>query len=148
MQKRILVSIASLAFAAYAGSLDARPQEQQELRLNRETSFVLFELMAVMSESDSVVSVSTIIPVERKSADSGEVDLQEGDVILMANGRRIAGVKDLHEIYDKLRTGEPFKLGVRRGEETFMRSVLKMDPEKVQGGGGMIIRRSETDDKK
>ena len=29
-----------------------------------------------------------------------------------------------------------------------MRSVLKMDPEKVQGGGRMIIRRSETDDKK
>ena len=115
MQKRILVSIASLAFAAYSSSLNARPQESQELRLNRETSFVLFELMAVMSESDSVVSVSAIIPVERKSADSGEVDLQEGDVILMANGRRIAGVKDLHEIYDKLQTGEPFKLGVRRG---------------------------------
>jgi hypothetical protein len=56
-------------------------------------------------------------------------------------------VKDLHEIYDKLQVGEPFKLGVRRGKETFMRSVPKMDPEKMQGDG-MIIRRAETDDKK
>lgn len=147
MKKWILVAVASLSLAACAGALDARPQETQELRLNRETSFVLFELMAVMSESDSVVSVIRIIPMQRKGADSGEVDLQEGDVILMANGRRICGVKDLHEIYDKLQTGETFKLGVRRGEETFMRSVSKMDPEKMQGGG-MIIRRSETDDKK
>jgi len=147
MKKWILFSIVSVALAACAGALEARPQERQELRLDRETSFILFELMAVMSESDSVVSVSRIIPTQRKSADSGEVDLEEGDVILMANGRRIAGVKDLHEIYDKLQIGEPFKLGVRRGKETFMRSVPKMDPEKMQGGG-MIIRRTETDDKK
>ena len=147
MKKWILVSIASLSLAACAGALEARPQERQEFRFDSETSFILFELMAVMSESDSVVSVSKIIPGQVKSTDSVEVDLEEGDVILMANGRRIAGVKDLHEIYDNLQAGEPFRLGIRRGRETFMRSVFKLDPEKMKGNG-LIIRRSETDDKR
>jgi len=148
MRKKVLVSTAFLVLASSAAVLHAGAQEQKLLRLDKDTSFVLFELMAVITQTDSLVSVNTIIPTGEKRDESGGADLQEGDVIVMANGRRITGVKDMHEIYDKLQTGEPFKLGVRRGKEMLIISVPKSDSDKMEGGGRMIIRKAATDDKK
>ncbi len=148
MNKKVLVSIAALVIASYATDIPAGAQEQKILKLDKNTSFVLFELMAVITQTDSLVSVNSIIPTGRKSDENGGTDLREGDVIVMANGRRITGVKEMHEIYDKLQTGEPFKLGVRRGKEMLIISVPKSDSDKMQSGGRMIIRKAETDDKK
>ena len=62
----------------------------------------------------------------------------------MANGRRVTSTKDLQSIYDTLAIGNPFKLGVKRGEEMLLVSFTKGDPKNlphiqtkiVQGGGG------------
>ena len=93
--------------------------------------FFLNELSAIISEKDGVIIVEHAMPTDQRPENYRDIDFKQGDEVLMANANRVKLVKDLEKIYNELEVGETMKLGVRRGEEMFIVSFIKMDPEKL-----------------
>ena len=106
--------------------------------------FVLVELGAVIVTSEGKLTIEHILPNDRlpKSVDA---NLKEGDVILMANAKKLKTVKELEDLYQSLGIGSELKLGVQRGDGRFIVSIAKADPKdlpqmriKIGGDGGDI----------
>ena len=97
---------------------------------------VLRELGVVAGpgEEDDEVRLMMLLPGTER-----EVALEKGDLILMVNGKRVRDVATLREAYDAAGIGEVVKLGIRRGDERFLTSFEKKDPEEMEEGGGMRV---------
>ena len=97
---------------------------------------VLRELGVVAGpgEEDNEVRLMMLLPGTER-----EVALQKGDLILMVNGKRVRDVATLREAYDAADIGEVVKLGIRRGDERFLTSFEKKDPEEMEEGSGMRV---------
>lgn len=125
---------------------------------SEENIFMLIEAMALLVDEDETIQVKMMMPAENRPKGYDNIDLKQGDEILMMNAKRIKVVKDLKEIYDGLDAGETVKLGIRRKEEMFIVSFDKVDPEKMpkrktmvtrEGGGagvGMTMKLANTGD--
>lgn len=59
------------------------------------------------------------------------LDLKEGDVIAMAEGEPLASSDDFKKLYEKTEVGAEMTLGVRRGEEVMVMTLVKPDPSSL-----------------
>jgi S1-C subfamily serine protease len=75
-----------------------------------------------------------------------DVDLQRGDEVGMAAGKRVATIKELRAAYEGTRPGEEFKLGVRRDGRSIIVTFMRKDEKDMSGGGQMVIRRGPGDE--
>jgi C-terminal processing protease CtpA/Prc len=108
-----------------------------------EDAFMLKEIGAVFLLDDGAFKVVSVMPAEQRPASYKDVDLQQDDVILMANGKRVTKPKELQTIYDSLKVGEILKIGLKRKDEMRLVSLKKADPKdlpqlqmKILQGGG------------
>ena len=92
-------------------------------------AFLLKELGAAIASDNGAIKVLNVMPSDHRPAAYKEVDLQEDDIIMMANGKRLSGTKELQSIYDALKVGDEFKLGIKRKEEMHLVSLKKGDPK-------------------
>ena len=144
-----LFGILSILVALGAGSVQAQtgtPHKEirrVESRLEGEP-FLLKELGAVCAMEAGAVKVITVMPPAQRPEAYKDVDLQQDDIISMANGRHIGAIKDLQAIYDSLSVGGTLKLGIRRAGEMRLASLTKGNPKDfphlqmkvVHGGDG------------
>ena len=98
-------------------------------RASSDKALTVPELSAVMSQNGEQVTVDFIMEPQMRVKGYEKTELQEGDVILMVNGRKVTSVENLEELYDTAATGSTVKFGVRRKEETLMASFVKADPK-------------------
>jgi S1-C subfamily serine protease len=89
------------------------------------------ELSALFSEENGTIVVDHILEPQMRAKGYEKTDLQEGDAVLMANGRKLLSVADLKALYDSAAIGTTVKLGVKRKEEMMIASFVKADPEKL-----------------
>ena len=68
-------------------------------------------------------------PAENRRDPYKGVDLQTGDLILMANGKRVKTIKELTDAYASTSVGAEFKLGIQRGKEMMLVAFPKADPK-------------------
>ena len=132
--KRSFLGVLSLLVSLGAGTAQEQTgTPHKEVRRMQRTlegePFLLKELGAVCAVDGGVVKAITVMPPAQRPAAYKDVDLQQDDVILMANGRHIATVNDLQLLYDSLAVGGLFKLGVKRGEEMHLVSLTKGNPK-------------------
>jgi S1-C subfamily serine protease len=109
--------------------------------------FFLNEAAAMLKDEDGTIKVDVVLPGEQRPKEYQNIDLKQGDEILMVNAKRVKSVKELEKIYNELGVGGEMKLGVRRGEEMFLVSFNKIDPEKLPKRRFMI-RKGEPGDLK
>jgi len=97
---------------------------------------VLQELGVVAGpgESEDEVRLMMLFPDTER-----EIALEKGDLILMINGQRVRDVATLREAYEAAAVGEVVKLGIRRGDERFLTSFEKEDPEAMGEGGAVRV---------
>lgn len=126
----ILIILVTQTLTAQVFVKKARPGEGEIFFLN--------ELSAIISEKDGVIIVEHAMPNDQRPELYRDVDFKQGDEILMVNANRVKLVNELEKIYNELQVGETMKLGVRRGEEMFIVSFNKMDPEKLPKNKLMI----------
>ena len=133
MKQSVLLALSMLAMpGAVTGWAQTTAPHREVRRLHTVPEgepFLLKELGAVVVPDTGALKVVTIMPPAQRPAAYKDVDLQGDDVIAMANGRRITTVKDLQRLYDSLAVGSLLKLGVRRGGEMHMVSLVKGDPK-------------------
>lgn len=109
--------------------------------LDASSAVILPELGAVIKlENDSLV-VGMVMPEDQRAEAYREVDLQEGDRLLMCNGKRVSKPEDLHAILDSVEVGGMIKLGLRREGHLQLASFSKADPKDLPG---TMIMKQET----
>jgi S1-C subfamily serine protease len=90
-------------------------------------------IAGVHGDSDEVHLIAILPDVDR------EIPLEKGDLVLMINGQRIHDMATLREAYEGTVVGETIKLGFRRGDERFLTSFDKKDPEEEGGAVRMVV---------
>lgn len=103
--------------------------------------FMIPEVGAVIQLKDKKILVENVMPQEARDKDYKNVDLKEKDEILMVNGKKIKTVKELQDIYERLKTGEELKLGVSREDKMFIVGFKRADVSKIKSGGKMIVKK-------
>lgn len=106
-------------------------------------SFRIPELSASLTTEEDEVRVAFAMPVDVRLKQYREVDIEQGDVILYLNGKRIKSIGDFKEKYETLEIGDVVQIGLRRGDDRFISSFDKAHPEdlpqmatRVSVGGG------------
>lgn len=135
MARRQVLLIAALA--AVAGVLLFQPGQAQQARQQKfemvggQGVFNLSELGAVLIENDSILTFVHAMERAARPAAYREVDVQTGDTLVMVNGKRVHTVAMLKDLYDKLEVGGTLKLGLRRGKDLILATLIKGDPAKM-----------------
>lgn len=123
---------------------------QEPKRITRSFSsddvVILREIGAVISTKNDKLVVDIILGNNEKE----NSDVQKDDAVLMANGRKVKSIKDLREQYDNAKTGDEFKLGLKRGENLLIAKFNKKSEEELNkaGGGTMVIKMDAEDGEK
>ena len=102
------------------------------------TSLMLSEFQAMLVEEDGKIKVR----MRMGSSDEPGDKLEQGDLIIMMNGKRTKSITELRELYESISKDEEVKIGVQRGEQRFILSKIKGDAPQ---GGNRMVMRMETD---
>lgn len=87
--------------------------------------FTLGEVGAVVVDNSKEIKVLHAMPVDMRPKAYKDIDIKDGDIILMCNGKRLKTLKELEEAYNATAIGADFKLGVKRGEERMIVAFAK-----------------------
>jgi S1-C subfamily serine protease len=121
------------------------PAQTRTIKLTGDQDiFMLKELGAVITDSEDGLSVMMVMPGDRRAKDFQDVDLREGDIIMMANGKKMKNVGQLEELYDSLSIGDEIKFGLKRGKDMMIESLTKADPDDLPGEI-MMMKKGEDD---
>lgn len=117
---------------------------QEPKRITRsfssDNSVIIREIGAVITAKEEKLVVEIILGNHEKKA----ADILKDDLVLMANGKKLKSMKDLHDQYDNAKAGDEFKLGLKRGENLMITSfVKKSDEELNKSGNGTMVMRME-----
>ena len=116
----------------------SKAQATRTMSFDAATSLMLSEFQAMLVEEDGEIKVR----VRMGNSDEPGDKLEQGDFIIMMNGKRAGSIAELRKIYDSVPKDEEIKIGVRRGNERFILQKIKGD---VPEGGGRMVMRMETD---
>jgi S1-C subfamily serine protease len=154
----VLVAIALPAFARQGGSWtgsgsstgtggsgqskgsDAQPQKMR-IQIDADKAIMIDELMMLVADTSGKLRVQFIAPAERRPAAAAKMDIAPGDELAMAGGKKVESLKQLRELYETAKPGEEIKMGLRRGERSYLISFTKMDPKDLPKK--MVIRRGD-----
>lgn len=97
-----------------------------------------------------LVALIEVLPADARPAANQDLDVRQGDQILMVNGQRVRELEDLNTVYSGLAIGDEVKLGIKRGSERF---ILRFEKQKAQavsssqsGGSRMVMISAEGGD--
>lgn len=92
---------------------------------------------AVVTSDGKRLKIDFIAPAENRDPAFKEVDLQEGDILMMVNGKRMKTIEQLRELFEALEVGAEIKLGLKRDKGMVMTSMTKADASQM---GGMVMQ--------
>lgn len=116
------------------GVITAKAQETRTMTFDAATSLMLQEFQAMLIEEDGEIKVS----VRMGNSDEPGDKLEQGDFVIMMNGKRTKTIAELRELYESLAKDEEIKIGVRRGEQRFI--LRKKKGDAPEGGPRMVMR--------
>lgn len=119
----------------------AEAQRIQQMEFDASTNLMLQEFQAMLVFENDEVSVR--MRMGRGEAEEGVDRLEEGDVILMMNGKRATDIETLRSIYESVEAEQEIKIGIRRGKERFILDAIKGD---IPEGGPRMMMTFDTDD--
>lgn len=139
----LLVVTRAVALQAH----DEKPQKKQmrTMQFDADKAVMIDEVGMVVTEKDGKLSVDFVPPKEQRPKATAELDVAAGDEVGMAAGKRVGSVKLLRAVYDSVKPGDEFKLGLRRDGQSFIVSFRKMDAKDLPQKR-MMVRGSESDE--
>jgi S1-C subfamily serine protease len=129
---------AALYVAAFVSALivvgRASTQQVQTLQLDASRTVFIHELGAAVGVTDDNDAVRFIFvaPPEAMSEAARNIDVRRDDIVLMMGGQRVRSIDDFRATYEAAPIGEDLKIGLKRGNERFLRSFVRA--EQPQGG--------------
>jgi PDZ domain-containing secreted protein len=108
-------------------------------------AFMIREIGATLIEADGKLEVAFVLPADARLAAYKSVDIQEKDVILMVNGKKVVSTSDIREIFDGLKPGDEIKIGLKRVKNMMIVSFERADPESLPKLKTMTREMSDED---
>ncbi|MCK6605121.1 MAG: PDZ domain-containing protein [Ignavibacteriaceae bacterium] len=96
-----------------------------------EKVYNVLEIGGLIIQSKDVIKFEMVIPSDKRPKGYEKVDIKEGDIVKMMNGKKIKDVKDIEDIYNNAKVGDDIKFGLDRGGNLFIASFKKADPSKL-----------------
>ena len=106
-------------------SPSTQAQKMVTKTLDADQVFIIPGLGAIVSQENDTLKVLMVPPVGDRSKKFKSVDLEQGDIILMCNGKRTKTVKALRAAFEPVEIGSELKLGIRRGGRMLISSLYK-----------------------
>ncbi|MBO6525377.1 MAG: hypothetical protein JJ971_16225 [Balneolaceae bacterium] len=138
--KSLKLSVLILPLFFFFPSL-SEAQQMQRMEFDASTSMMLQEFQAMLVFENDEIAVR--MRMGGGEAEEGVDRLEQGDVILMMNGKRATDIETLRSIYESVEADQEIKIGVRRGNERFILNAIKGD---VPEGGPRMMMTFDTDD--
>lgn len=122
----------------------AAAQTMQKFEINDKDGIAMLpEVGAIVIMENGSLKVMAVAPATSRPAAYKSVDLKEGDIVVMANGKRMAKPLNLDSLYKAAKVGDQIKLGIKRGEDMMIVAFAKADEKdlpkreiKMMGGPG------------
>ena len=99
--------------------------------MTEDNIFAVPELSAMIGQDGDKLVVENIMEAQMRPKGYEKTDLLEGDVILMADGKKTGSLKDLRDIYKGASVGSTVKIGIKRKDEMMIVSFVKADPKNL-----------------
>ncbi|GAB5407850.1 MAG: hypothetical protein BalsKO_02150 [Balneolaceae bacterium] len=119
----------------------ADAQATRTMSFDASNSLMLQEFQAMLTFENEIISVATRLG--RGDSEPGVDRLEQGDILLMMNGKRVRDIETLKEIYEGLEPEAEIKIGVRRGEERFILNAVKGE---IPEGGPRMVMNFDSDE--
>jgi S1-C subfamily serine protease len=87
------------------------------------------ELGAIVVKKQGQLEVLFVMEGDTRPEAYREVDIRTGDIIAMANGKKMESTDALTTLMEEVAIGDPIKLGIKRDQEMMIVSYDKADPE-------------------
>ncbi|MEP1307376.1 MAG: hypothetical protein ABJK11_09170 [Balneola sp.] len=117
-------------------AIPSKAQERRTMSFDAATSLMLQEFQAMLVEEDGEIKVRVRLGNSSEPGDK----LEQGDLIIMMNGKRTKTITELRELYESVPKNEEVKIGVRRGNDRFILRKTKGDiPKPGEGGNRMVM---------
>ena len=138
-----LTAVLGTAAEVAVGSPQASGQEM--MRFSSDDSLMIREIGAITEMSGDELRVVMVMPGEARPEAYRDVDVREGDVIVVVNGRRIRELAAARDLLDEAAPGDEIALGLSRGGRSVIVRFPKADPASLPdkmvfdgpaGGGG------------
>ncbi|MEQ9310034.1 MAG: PDZ domain-containing protein [Balneolaceae bacterium] len=113
----------------------AEAQTTRTMSFDASTNLMLEEFQSMLVLDGNEVKVE--IRLGGEDAKPGVDRLEQGDVVLMMNGKRVNDIESLRELYSDLEKDAEIKIGVQRGNERFILTAIK--GEVPEGGPRMVM---------
>lgn len=143
----LLVWTLTAVFETVVGSPQASGQEM--MRFSADDSLMIRELGAITEMSDEGLRIVMAMPGEARPEEYRDIDVRQGDVILVVNGKRIRELATARDLLEKAAPGDEIALGIDRGGRSVVVRFPKADPASLPdkmvfngpGGGHGVERR-------
>jgi hypothetical protein len=143
MMSRLLFVVACVVVASPLAPA-AEPDSVRRVIIRGEGAAALPEIGAILSVEQGALVVKMVAPAERRPEKYRSVDIVEGDVIMMVNGKRVKSAPEFTKAIDAVPPGEELKLGLQRGKQMMIAGFVRARPEELPQRQ-MIIRKEGED---
>jgi hypothetical protein len=99
------------------------------VRISLEEAFFVPEIATRIVAEGKELKVQMTTPAEQLRDPYKSVDIKTGDLVLLANGKRVKTLADLKKTYEATAVGAEFALGIQRGQELMIAAFPKADPK-------------------
>jgi hypothetical protein len=135
MSTRLAHALYALLLLPASASLsvcDALPADSTRvLRFSPEEAFFLPEIATLITVEGKELKIRMAPPAAQLKEPYTSVDIKAGDVVLLANGKRVKTIPDLKKSYETTAVGAEFALGLQRGQELMIAAFPKADPDNL-----------------
>lgn len=118
-----------LVLAVVSAICHAAGQRKIVRELSSGEDIFIHEIGAMIAMEEDKMKVLDVMPKDVRRKEYKDVDIQEGDVVVMVNGNRMKSALDLKKIYEEAAIGSEIKFGIRRGDQPMIVGVRKADPK-------------------
>jgi S1-C subfamily serine protease len=136
----IAIAVIIMPMSAIGQDSQSHGGKMQVMTFEKGSVHIIDELGAVIVAEDGQLSVQIVNPKAHRSQKYQDVDLRQGDKLLMLNGKKLNSIKDLEDAYGEVKAGGDVKFGIKRENIMMMVSFPKGEPGDHQGTHTMVMK--------
>ncbi len=108
--------------------------------------FFIPEIGALLIQEGEIFKLEGVMPPETRIEEYRQIDLADGDRIIMINGKKLKSVEQVKDIYEELATGDEIAFGIMRDGNMLIASFANADEKDLPKRKFMIVSKDELGD--
>ena len=124
------------------GAANSQEMKQQVMTFDANELFLIPGIGAGIVPEDGNLVVKFIPPADSRGQKFKDVDLREGDQIVMIEGSKVTTIDELRAKFEEAEIDSEIRLGIRRGKDLMICPLVRVEEEAEGGGQVMMVTRT------